>query len=150
MALFRHFLGVSEDTTKSSVRIIDAYAEIRNCHLPNAKQKLYHFGEVAQLFCSTPFHSILFHVACPSSSYNMTQSEVSRNRTTHFSVHMCNTCTLRQVEEEMSKACSTNVERGMPIGYWWESQKERDHYEDQHIGVSTILKLMLRDRSGSG
>jgi hypothetical protein len=26
------------------------------------------------------------------------------------------------------------------IGYWWESQKERDHYEDQYVGGWTILK----------
>jgi hypothetical protein len=30
--------------------------------------------------------------------------------------------------------------RGMHIGDWWESQKERDHYEDQDIGGWTILK----------
>jgi hypothetical protein len=23
--------------------------------------------------------------------------------------------------------------RGMHIGYWWESQEKRDHYEDQDI-----------------
>jgi hypothetical protein len=31
----------------------------------------------------------------------------------------------------------------MHIGYWWESQKEKDHYEDQDVGGSTILKLIL-------
>jgi hypothetical protein len=30
--------------------------------------------------------------------------------------------------------------RGMDIGYWWESQKERDHSEDQDVGGWTILK----------
>jgi hypothetical protein len=30
--------------------------------------------------------------------------------------------------------------RGTHIGYWWESQKERAHYEDQDLGVWTILK----------
>jgi hypothetical protein len=31
----------------------------------------------------------------------------------------------------------------MHIGYWWESQKEKDHWEDQDVGVWTILKLIL-------
>jgi hypothetical protein len=30
--------------------------------------------------------------------------------------------------------------RGMHIGYWWENQKERDHYEDQDVGGWIILK----------
>jgi hypothetical protein len=30
--------------------------------------------------------------------------------------------------------------RGMYTGYWWESQKERDHYEDQNVGGWTMLK----------
>jgi hypothetical protein len=37
--------------------------------------------------------------------------------------------------------------RGMHIGYWWESQKERDHQEDQDIDGWIILKWML-DRLG--
>jgi hypothetical protein len=32
---------------------------------------------------------------------------------------------------------------GMHIGYWWESQKERDHEEDQDVGGWTILKWIL-------
>jgi hypothetical protein len=30
--------------------------------------------------------------------------------------------------------------RGMHVGYWWEIQKERDHWEDEDVGRSTILK----------
>jgi hypothetical protein len=33
--------------------------------------------------------------------------------------------------------------RGRHIEYWWESQKERDHWEDQDIGGKTILKWIL-------
>jgi hypothetical protein len=32
---------------------------------------------------------------------------------------------------------------GMHIGYWWESQKERDHWEDQDVDGWTILKCIL-------
>jgi hypothetical protein len=50
------------------------------------------------------------------------------------------TCNLLQVKKnEMGGACST----GMHIGYWWESQKERDHWEDQDVGGWTILKWIL-------
>jgi hypothetical protein len=31
----------------------------------------------------------------------------------------------------------------MDIRYWWESQKERDHYEDKDIGGWAILKWIL-------
>jgi hypothetical protein len=37
---------------------------------------------------------------------------------------------------------------GMHIGYWWESQKERDHYEDQDVGGWTILKWILERQDG--
>jgi hypothetical protein len=33
----------------------------------------------------------------------------------------------------MGRAYSTNW-GGMHIGYWWEGQKERGHYEDNDIG----------------
>jgi hypothetical protein len=32
---------------------------------------------------------------------------------------------------------------GMHIGYWWESQKDKDHKEDQDVGRWTILKWFL-------
>jgi hypothetical protein len=35
----------------------------------------------------------------------------------------------------------------MHIGYWWESQKERDHWEDKDVDGSIILKWVL-DRMG--
>jgi hypothetical protein len=30
--------------------------------------------------------------------------------------------------------------RGMHIGYWWESQMDKDHLEDQGVGGWTMLK----------
>jgi hypothetical protein len=33
--------------------------------------------------------------------------------------------------------------RGMHMGYWWESQKERDCYEDHDVGWWIILKWIL-------
>jgi hypothetical protein len=33
--------------------------------------------------------------------------------------------------------------RGIHIGYWWESQKEREHQEDEYIGEWIILKWIL-------
>jgi hypothetical protein len=49
-----------------------------------------------------------------------------------------------QVKEgEMGMACNTNGRREKHIGYWWESRKERDHWEDQDVGEWTILKWIL-------
>jgi hypothetical protein len=45
---------------------------------------------------------------------------------------------------------------GMGKGYWWESQMETNHWEDQDAGEWKILKWRNRiewyglDRSGSG
>jgi hypothetical protein len=38
--------------------------------------------------------------------------------------------------------------RGMHIGYWWESQKVRDHWEDLDVGGWTILKWILEREDG--
>jgi hypothetical protein len=38
--------------------------------------------------------------------------------------------------------------RGIHIGYWWESQKERDHWEDQDVSGWTILKWIGWDGMG--
>jgi hypothetical protein len=35
--------------------------------------------------------------------------------------------------------------RRMRIGYWWESQKERDHKEDTDVGGRIIIKWILEE-----
>jgi hypothetical protein len=48
----------------------------------------------------------------------------------------------------MGRAFSTNGgRRGMHIGYWWESQKVKDHWEDQDVWGWTVLKW-ISDRMG--
>jgi hypothetical protein len=37
-------------------------------------------------------------------------------------------------KDEMGVACSTNLEKRNASGYWWKSQKERHHWEDQDVG----------------
>jgi hypothetical protein len=36
----------------------------------------------------------------------------------------------------MGRPCSTNggEKKGTHIDYWWESERERDHWEDQDVG----------------
>jgi hypothetical protein len=38
----------------------------------------------------------------------------------------------------------------MHIGYWWESQKDRKHYEDQDIGGWINIKRDLRETGWDG
>jgi hypothetical protein len=38
---------------------------------------------------------------------------------------------IKSKEDDMVRACSTNGRKGMNVGYWWESQKERGHWEDE-------------------
>jgi hypothetical protein len=38
--------------------------------------------------------------------------------------------------------------RGMHVGYWGESQKVRDLWEDQDVGGRTILKWVLERNGG--
>jgi hypothetical protein len=40
--------------------------------------------------------------------------------------------------------------RGMHIRYWWESQKERDHWEYQDVRGLIILKWILERYDGIG
>jgi hypothetical protein len=42
----------------------------------------------------------------------------------------------------MGGACSTH------IGFWWESWKERDHYEDIDLDGRIILRRILEKQNG--
>jgi hypothetical protein len=36
----------------------------------------------------------------------------------------------------------------MHVGYWWENEKERDHWENQLLGGWAILKWILERQNG--
>jgi hypothetical protein len=38
----------------------------------------------------------------------------------------------------MGRIVARKGERGMHIGFWWESQKEKDHWEDPDVGGRII------------
>jgi hypothetical protein len=38
--------------------------------------------------------------------------------------------------------------RGTRIGYWWKSQREGDHWEDQDVGGWIILRWILEGYDG--
>jgi hypothetical protein len=40
------------------------------------------------------------------------------------------------------------MRRGMHVGYWWESQKERNHQKDQDVGGWIIFKWILETYDG--
>jgi hypothetical protein len=42
----------------------------------------------------------------------------------------------------MGRACSTHGEK-IYIGFWCESHKDRDHYEDLDVGGRIIIKRIL-------
>jgi hypothetical protein len=46
-------------------------------------------------------------------------------------------------KDEMDGHVARMGRRGIHEGYWWESQKERNHWENQDLGVWTILKWIL-------
>jgi hypothetical protein len=43
----------------------------------------------------------------------------------------------------MGGSCNTNGEKRNAYRILWESQKERDHWEDKDVGGWTILKWIL-------
>jgi hypothetical protein len=45
----------------------------------------------------------------------------------------------------MLKFISFMGKRGMHTGLWWESPKERDHWEDIHIGRGDNIKMNPRE-----
>jgi hypothetical protein len=49
---------------------------------------------------------------------------------------------IRMIKSRMRWTCDVAGmgRRGMHIGYWWESQEERDHKEDQDVGGWRTLK----------
>jgi hypothetical protein len=60
--------------------------------------------------------------------------------------HVCSACVdvilscYQFKEDGIDRTCSTHGKRGPHIGVWWESRKERIHYEDLGEIGSLILK----------
>jgi hypothetical protein len=54
---------------------------------------------------------------------------------------------IRMIKSRRMRWAGHVARMGEKNGYWWESQKERDHWDDQDVGGQTISKWIL-DRMG--
>jgi hypothetical protein len=61
--------------------------------------------------------------------------------TFYFSPYIIRIIKLKRVRLAWKVACMGR--RGMHVGFWWESQKERDHYEDLDVGGKIVLRWIL-------
>jgi hypothetical protein len=55
---------------------------------------------------------------------------------------------VKSMKMRLTRHVERIVRRGTHIDYWWESQKERDHYEDQDVGGWIILGWILERWDG--
>jgi hypothetical protein len=42
------------------------------------------------------------------------------------------------------RGCRTYEDKRNALGFWWGSQKERDHQEDEDVGGRIILKSIIQ------
>jgi hypothetical protein len=62
------------------------------------------------------------------------------------SIYFSSPSTIRMIESRRMKWAGHVArmwEERMHMGYWWEIQKERDHWEYQNVGGWTISKWVL-------
>jgi hypothetical protein len=46
--------------------------------------------------------------------------------------------------DEMGRACSSYIGRGSYTEFWWDVQKERDHWKDFVVDGKVLLKWILQ------
>jgi hypothetical protein len=49
-------------------------------------------------------------------------------------------------QDELGRACSTHGVRGIRIGFWSESEKKRNYYENLDVDGRLILRCILEKK----